>query len=263
MPRKSHQYRKQLSQEQIKLLVSITTFRFITVPLLSKLKEKDTSTIYERLSLLVEQGYLHREYRERWRLYGKPAIYTIATGGIKLLRQQKPGTFSERYLKNQYKNKSASLQLMNRYVDQLSICTELIVQYRGALAIYGKAVIDKDEHTERPAPEIVMRRTDMDKKQSYYQLELFETGIPSSVIRRRLGAYVNWYDEAGFFVEDGEYPTLLIFCNDSYTEKRIQQIVEGSYYDQTILTTTRQRFRSGKKKVWLYSDYDEKEYRAL
>ena len=125
---KQPKYRKQLSKDQVKLLGVIGKFRFVTVPLLSEWRNKDKSTIYERLLVLTEQGYLHKTYDKRWKLLGKPAVYSLAAKGVKALRD-KTDWFPEAVYKNQYKNRTASLQLVDHSLDLFKLCVQLKKQF--------------------------------------------------------------------------------------------------------------------------------------
>lgn len=264
---KQPQYRKRLSNNQIELLGLICKFRFVTVPLLSEWRNKDKSTAYERLLVLTEQGYLHKTYGKSWKLLGKPAVYSLAAKGIKTLRD-KTDWFPEAVYKNQYKNRSASLQLVDHSLDLFKLCLQLREQHGTSIEYFAKSEMTKFEQFIRPLPDLYLRtdRHNEDDQLIHYQLEVIEAGTFTWMIKKRINAHQGWFDEnndEGWGYEDN-YPTLLLFCDNKSTEKRIHRLTDEAYTDFETWTTTRERFESGEKEIWLhYYDEDEMEFVEL
>ena len=256
---KQPQYRKQLSKNQIELLALICKFRFVTVPLLSEWRNKDKSTIYEKLLVLTEQGYLHKTYDKSWKLLGKPAVYSLAAKGIKALRDN-TDWFPEAVYKNQYKNRSASLQLVDHSLDLFKLCLQLKKHYGETIQYFSKAEITKFEQFIRPLPDLYLAKKKDDETRRYH-LEVIEAGTFTWMIRKRINAHQDWFDENndedwGF---EDNYPTLLLLCDNKSTEKRIHRLTDDSMMDFETWTATRERFESGKKKVWIHywDEYEE------
>lgn len=250
------QHRKRLNENQLRLLGLICKFRFVTVPFISAWRNKNKSTVYERLLVLVDQGYLHKSYDKSWKLLGKPAIYSLAAKGIKALRDN-TDYFSEVVYKNQYKNKSASRQLVDRSLDIADLCLRLNQQYGATLELFSKAEIARFEEFIRPLPDIYLRTASKKEGElQHYQLEIIEAGTFTWMIRKRINAHQEWLDEDWSF--NRNYPTLLLICDNSNTERRIHRLTDEGYGDFKTWTTTRQRFDSGQKRIWLqYDDADE------
>lgn len=250
---KKPKYRKQLSKNQLALLGLICKFRFVTVPLVSEWRGKDKSTIYERFLVLTEQGYLHKQYKKSYKLLGKPAVYSLTAQGIRALRDSDAG-FSELVYKNQYKNSSASLQLADHSLDVFKLCLKLTAQYPEALHLFSKAEMTKFDAFLRPLSDIYIRNTTTNKdSKKHYLLETIEAGTLTWIIRKRINAHQEWYDEnnqEGWEFEDN-YPTLLFVCENSSTEKRIHRLTDGALLDFDVMTTTRERFETQQKKTWL------------
>lgn len=254
---KQPKYRKQLSKNQLVLLGLICKFRFVTVPLVSEWRGKDKSTIYERLLVLTEQGYIHMLYEKSYKLLGKPAIYTLTAKGIRALRDSGAG-FSELVYKNQYKNSSASSQLADHSLDVFKLCLQLKTQYPEALDLFSKAEMTKFDAFLRPLSDVFIRSNTNEDATKYYLLETIEAGTLTWIIRKRINAHQEWYDEnneEGWEFEDN-YPTLLLVCDNTNTEKRIHRLTDDSIFDFDVMTTTRERFESNDKQVWL-AEWDE------
>lgn len=262
------QHRKQLSKGQIKLLGLLGKFRFVTVELISSWREKSKATIYERLAVLEDQGYTQKRYEKSWKLLGRPAVYSLTGKGLRVLRDYKPGYFTDAVIRNQYKNRSASLQLVDHSLDVAKLCVQLYKQYDGTYDIFAKSEIDQFEQFMRPLPDLYIRtnRKDEDDQAAHYQLETIEAGTFTWMIKKRISAHQEWFDENNdedwAFADN--YPTLLLVCDNKSTEKRIHKMTDDAYMDFETWTTTRERFESGGKKIWLrHHDEDEVEFMGL
>ncbi len=264
---KEPKYRKQLGKQQVKLVGLIGKFRFVTVPFVSEWQLKDKSTIYERLAVLESQGYVQKRYERQRRLLGKPAVYSLTAKGLRLLRDHFPGHFTEAVLRNQYKNKSASLQLVDHSLAVAKLCLLFKKQYEEKIQIFTKAELAKYDAFIRPLPDIYLRKRKLkDSKYQHFQVEIIEAGTMTWLIRKRINAHQEWFDEnndEGWGFEDN-YPTLLLVCGNESTEKRVHRLTDEGYFDFSIYTTTNERLRSGKQNVWLeYWEEDEMELIGL
>lgn len=262
------QHRSKLSDSQIKLLGLIAKFRFVTVELVSTWREKSKATMYERLAVLEDLGYVQKRYDKAWKLLGRPAVYSLTGKGLRVLRDTSSGYFTDAVIRNQYKNRSASLQLVDHSLDVAKLCVQLYKQYDSTYDIFAKSEIDQFEEFMRPLPDLYIRtnRKDENGQPVHYQLEVVAAGTFTWMLKKRINAHQEWFDENndedwGF---EDSYPTLLLVCDNKSTEKRIHRLVGGKYMDFETWTTTRERLTSGEKKVWVqYYDEDEMEYLPL
>lgn len=257
---KHPKYRKLLSKNQLGLLVVICKFRFVTVSLLSEWRNKDASTIYERLLVLTEQGYLRKAYDKSYRLKGKPAVYSLTAKGIRAVRDS-DASFSELVYRNQYKNSSASEQLVDHSLAIAKLCVKLERQYDSTLELFSKAEITRFDVFLRPLSDVYIRRNTIQKADplTHYLLETVEAGTLTWILRKRLRAHQEWYEENEgddwAFTEN--YPTLLFVCENTNTEKRIQRMALNSYLDFEVMTTTQERVQSGNVATWLHEWDDD------
>lgn len=266
----ARKYKRQLSTVQIELLRLVVKFRFASVEILSDWNSKSKSTIYERLAILEHQGYIQKRYEKNWKLLGKPALYSVTGKGMRAVSDNYPGDFTDAVIRNQYKNKTASLQLMDSHLDIARLSVQLNKQYDSEYSFYSKSELDRYEGLLRPLPDlyVVTDYEDDEEKRGSYQLEVLEAGLFTWMLRKRITAHQKWLD-----CEDGDgwptedrYPTLLLVCSNNSTEKRIHRLTDDGIFDFEVWTVTRERLASGKKEVWIqYYDYDKDciEYLAL
>jgi DNA-binding MarR family transcriptional regulator len=245
-------YRKSISKSQLKLLLVIFKFRFVSSEYVGKYVRKDKSTVYERLFVLVQQGYVRKDYDRSYRLQLRPAVYSLTTKGIKYLRDSDI-KLSELALRNMYKNSSASLQLVDHSLNVFKLCLLLISQYSDTFDMFTRSELSSCYRLVRPLPDLYLRRASKRSTKSSYQLEVIEAGTYTWIIRKRLQAHQDFCEDSDAW--NSNYPTLLFVCGNTNTEKRIQRLVLNSYLDFEVYTTTEERFNTDNTKVWLV-DYD-------
>jgi len=244
-------YRKVISKSQLQLLLVIFKFRFVSSEYIGSWFKKDKSTIYERLFVLIQQGYIRKDYDSTYRLRLRPATYSLTTKGISYLRNSTI-TLSELALRNMYKNSSASLQLVDHSLNVFKLCLLLRSQYPSAFDMFTRSELSAYEHFIRPLPDLYVRRASKRSTKPSYQLEVIEAGTYTWIIRKRLQAHIDFLDESDDW---NEYPSLLFVCGNANTEKRVQRLVLNSYFDFEVYTATEERFNTDNTKVWLV-DYD-------
>jgi hypothetical protein len=215
------------------------------------------------LAVLENLGYIQKRYEKSWKLLGKPAVYSLTGKGLRAVRDYKPGYFTDAIIRNQYKNRSTSLQLVDHSLDIAKLCLQLNKQYDDKYDFFMKSELDRFDMFLRPLSETYIRtdrKTD-DDEPVHYLLETFETGAFTWMIRKRINAHQEWFDdenEEGWELEDN-YPNLLLVCDNKSTEKRIHRLVDDSSMDFEVWTTTLERFETGKKAVWVqyWDEFEE------
>lgn len=252
-------YRKSISKSQLRLLLIIFKFRFVSSEYIASWFNKDKSTIYERLFVLVSRGYIRKDYDNTYRLRLRPATYSLTVRGIKCLRGSEI-KLSELALRNMYKNSSASLQLVEHSLNVFKLCVLLKNQYSDASTdtfdIFTRSELSDYDDFIRPLPDLYLRRASKRSTKPSYQLEAIEAGTYTWIIRKRFQAHQDFLDESDTW--DDNYPTLLFVCGNNNTEKRIQRLIFNSYFDFEVYTTTEERLNTNAAKVWL-TEYDPDE----
>jgi hypothetical protein len=213
---------------------------------------KDKSTIYERLFVLVSRGYVRKDYDSTYRLRLRPAVYSLTAKGIKCLRESDV-PLHEAALRNMYKNSSTSLQLVDHSLNVFKLCLLLRSQYPDVFDIFTRSELSAYDDFVRPLPDLYIRRTAKQSTKPSYQLEVIEAGTYAWIIRKRLQAHQDFYEESDDWSDN--YPTLLFVCGNANTEKRIQRLVLNSYLDFEVYTVMEERLNTNETRSWLI-DYD-------
>jgi len=236
-----------ISKSKQQVLLYLHKYRFLTSDLLAEILSKDRSTIYERLYVLVRQGYIAKQYDSSFRLRGRPATYCLASAGIRYLKHK---GIDRTQL--HYKNKSLTEEQIDTQLLYTKIGIIIRKSYPDKFHIYTKYQLNPKDYI-LPTPHLLIAgKTDTIPD---YLIEFFPAGTMSWRIRRRINQHNDAADESEY-----KYPNLLLIAGNINTEKRIIRMTADMYSDFEVFTTTLDRLMSGEKKVWLKPeevDWDE------
>jgi DNA-binding transcriptional ArsR family regulator len=133
---KAPKYRRPISLNQDKILKILFKFRFVSCDLLAKCLDKDRSTAYENLYVLVNQGYVIKKYDSSYRFRLRPAIYYLAAKGVRYLldnSQLNPST-----LKGMYQNGSKDDEHIDRHLLVMRLSLAIRRLYPGQFDSFTK-----------------------------------------------------------------------------------------------------------------------------
>lgn len=232
--------RYKISKNQVLLLLWIMKYRFVSSDILAVCLNKDRSTIYERLSVLVEQGYVTKLYDKTYRFRQRPVIYYLAPAGIRYFK--KAG-----YERTQlhYKNKDFTDEQIDEQLLLGEIARAIRKPYGDNFSLYTKYQLGADDFHLSPPPYAKL----VGKKNTIpdYFIEYFPPYYESWKIRKRINQHDTYADEH----DNVLHPHLLLVCGNNSTEKRVVRLTANMLADFEIFTTTAERLLTGNKKVWL------------
>lgn len=235
--------RYRISESQVRLLLLIMKYRFVSNDVLADILGKDRSTIYERLSVLVDQGYVTKVYDKTHRLRQRPVIYYLAPKGIRYLKK---AGYDKTNL--HYKNKTFTDEQIDEQFLLGKLARAIRKPYGKTFSLYTKYQLGADAFYLTPPPyaKLAAKR---DTTPDYF-MEYFPAFHSSWNIRKRLNQHIDYADEHG----ECTYPHLLLVCGNASTEKRVIRMTEEMYTEFEVFTTTQERLLSGDKEVWLKPD---------
>lgn len=232
--------RYKISDSQLLLLGWIMKYRFVSSDILAESLGKDRSTVYERLSVLVDQGYVIKLYDKSYRFRQRPVIYYLAPAGIRCLKK---AGYERTQL--QYKNKNFT----DAQIDEQLLLSELARTIRRSygdnFGMYTKYLLGSDYFYLSPPP-YARFNGNKDTIPDYF-MEYFPAKYESWKIRKRINQHIDYADEH----DDITYPHLLLIAGNDNTEKRIVRMTSELYTDFSVFTTTKERLLSEDMKVWL------------
>ena len=232
--------RYKFSKNRVLLLLWTMKYRFVSSDILAVCLNKDRSTIYERLNVLVEQGYVVKLYDKTYRFRQRPVIYYLAPLGIRYLKHRG-------YERTQlhYKNKDFTDEQIDEQLLLGEIARAIRKPYGDNFSLYTKYQLGADDFYLSPPPYAKL----IGKKNTIpdYFIEYFPPYYESWKIRKRVNQHDTYADEH----DDVTHPHLLLVCGNNSTQKRVVRLTANMLPDFEIFTTTTERLLTGDKKVWL------------
>jgi hypothetical protein len=159
--------RYKISSSQYSILYALMKYRFLTTDLLAELLKKDRSTIYERLAVLVCQGYIAKKYSNKYRIDRRPATYYLASAGIRYLKSR---GIDRTQL--HYKNKDFTESQIDEHYRYPRFSLSIHRNYPKAFRIYTKYLLNPEDYLN-PMPWLLFAPDDEDAP------ELFMEYIPA------------------------------------------------------------------------------------
>ncbi len=237
-----------ISKSQESILRALYKYRFLTSDLLAALLKKDRSTIYERLAVLVDQGYVAKKYNGTYRIDRRPAAYYLAPAGIRYLKK---AGFSRTQI--HYKSKDFTESQIDEYYRYPKLSMAVQRNYPQTFYTITKYQLNPEEYI-KPLPWIMLEPDDEDAPSFF--MEYVPAGEQGWIIRKRINAHINYADEEAEYT----YPYLLLVAGNDNTEKRIIKMSTDLIWDSELYTTTEERLLSSNKDIWLRPqevDWDE------
>ena len=243
---KNPKYHKRLSNIQVQLLLALFKFRFVSTDLLAEVLKKDRSTIYEGLYNLEKQGLVHKFHDKTYRRRGRPAIYCLAAGGIKYLKQH--SELDQTTLKNFYKNKrivtdeeervqeaaaytTATASIVDKHLLVAQLFNRILALTGDTFHIHTKYELNR-ESLPKPPPELFLQRANRKSSMPDYALDIFPAGTFGWLLRKRLQAHQEFAEDYQY-----RYPDVLLVAGNVSTEKRLFQQTYFAMQDFSFYVT--------------------------
>jgi hypothetical protein len=229
-------------------------YRFLTSDILADILQKDKSTIYERLLVLVDQGYIAKQYDSTFRLRRRPATYCLAPAGIRYVKHR-----GIERTQLHYKNKSFTEEQIDEQLLYAKLSRIIRRSYPDTFTTYTKYQLEYGAYV-LPMSHVILKATSDSTPD--YLIEVFAAFTASWKLRRRINQLIEAAEEANY-----RYPHVLFVAGNPSTEKRLVNFTAELYGDFEVFVTTTEKLLSGEKKTWLIpveTDFEEElEYYSL
>lgn len=208
--------RKRLNALQIDILLALYKFRFATRDLIIKYQGlKSKSYTYYRLENLVEQNYIGRKFDNFDKINRQAVIYFIRPEGIKVLKSE--ASLNQIVLNTMYKDHQRSPAFINRKLTLFKIYNTLRTIYGQNLNFYTQSEIGHYDYFIKPLPDAYLLLNGVP-----FIVELVDAAKPSFVHKKRLEKHLEFYETGNWDELNDEYPNLLLICETSNLERRMQ-----------------------------------------
>lgn len=232
--------RYKISNGQLELLLLVLKFRFVSTDILAECLGKDRSTIYERLSVLVDQEYIVKQYDKTYRFRQRPVIYYLAPAGIRLLI--KAGYPRARL---HYKNKAFTDEQVDEQLLFGKLAKAIYSPYADKFTLITKYEAGADDFYVTPPPFAKLEATDGTAPD--YFIEYFPPYYETWKIRKRINQHITYADEN----DEYTYPNLLLVCGNENTLRRVVLLTTDTLADFEIFCTTIDRTHISNGMIWL------------
>lgn len=154
-------YRKQLNDEQYRILGLLAKFRFGTRVLISEYfaKTNPGMDVFRRLQVLEDRGLIGKRHEPRYRLLHKPAAYYLLPEGARVLQAWWDATNIDKTIdiKTIYKDKSVSKQFVDHCLAIFASHNLLKVQYGDDLNFFTKSLLTEYDYFPEKLPDAYIR----------------------------------------------------------------------------------------------------------
>ena len=210
-----------ITKKQQTIINLLYHFRFLNrIQIQTILNHKDRKTINEWLSDLTKKGYIDRIYSNKTITDKiKPAIYYIAKGGVKYLKDS--GDYDSKALHKLCYEKDRTQDFIDRSILIADIYLNLPAGDKNKVSFTMSVPSIYPDH---PFAELLTELSPHgyveQKQKSKTELYFIEVlgDLPAIRLRQRLKKYLSFYENNEWESETGEdFPILLIICPDEKT----------------------------------------------
>ncbi len=231
-----------LTKQQRTILTLIYRFRFTcTKHIQQALGIKHITNVQPRLNLLVQLGFIGRNYDGSLRLAGLPASYYLLSAGIAALKSFDPEV-NKSALHNVYKDKSASPRFIRHCLMVGDVNHEFTRVYGEALELFTGSESKEYGYFPEPLPDAYVvindpARTDDDPL--HFFVEVCEDSTPIFVYQKRIQQYLKYVEVEAWQDETGtKLPNVLLICESDVLRKKLlkfaDKVLENSFQDDLV-----------------------------
>ncbi len=240
---------------QEEILKLVYTFRFVSTPLLTRLRKVDNTVTFRALENLYNKGLLNKKSDNTYKLMGRPASYSLSPAGVSFLKEFLE--VNKKYALTMYKNAITTDTFVNQSLNILAAYVILSETYPNTFTSFTRAeTIELERLFPRTLPNLYLMRNETSaSRPNHYFLDIL-AGNQKHVIFKKLNVYLDHF-ESGYWEEE-EYPTILLVLDNVYVEDIARKIIEDrmdsryiSDADVKFLTTTRKAlFSASNTDIW-------------
>jgi hypothetical protein len=256
--------RSVLNLGQIAVLELVYKYRFGTRSLIgSSLGLKSGTSLYERLEVLVKNGYVGKRSDIRSKAINKPAAYYVTSKGIKVL-QALPGHehITDQAIRLSYQNKGTVRDEFIAHILNVYELTQTIERQYPTLKVFTERDISRYSYFPERLPEAFLSLpTDDPEAPHRFFFDVVRDRQPRRTLDVRLTNYVEFFDDGGWDDTESELPVILLVCEWAPSERSIQRSTRAllSRLDSTmrVYTTTANAIRNSDESLAIWTDIQD------
>jgi hypothetical protein len=252
--------RDKLNDGQIKILELVYKYRFVSRQLLaSSLGVNPQNGLYEKLEILVNNGYLGKRLENRHKLENIPAAYYLTPKGLKYLHLDDSQTLQENYRDKSITGNNFISHYLNIYRQ-----TEALHRQYPALKVFSQRDMRSYSYFPGRLPDAFLSLpSDNPNVPHRFFFDIVRDRQPRGDLINKLKTYTEFFEDGGWDETGSELPVLLLLCEWSPSEKSVQRAVRSQLNrldsDLTVFTSTASALENATaKRIWTdVNDADE------
>lgn len=219
-----------LTKKQLAILNLLYRFRFATSELISKSTNTNIRIINQRLKLMLDIGYIGRNYEPEYRLLRKHASYYLLPDGMKALKQQDAAKYNATVLRNIAKDKNASSTFITHCLATFGMYCNLRAQHGDNIQFFTASQLKSYKNFPAKLPDAFIRLKTA-QGESMFFLDVLHESQPFFVATRRIMHYIK-YAEDGDWPNGAPFPIVLLACDSPSLQKRLQKRMQRIISEQ-------------------------------
>lgn len=255
--------RSTLKQGQIDILEVLYKYRFGSRQLIAEsLSIKASSSLYERLNVLIKHDLVAMRQEKRLKLLGVPASYFLTPKGLRTLQAIDHHEYiNESIIKASYRDKILSQTFVSHTLDVFKYTNILKLQYP-KLKVYLRRNMSRFSYFPKTPPDAFLSLAHDNITKRYF-FDYISASLERKVLFQRIYSYIDFFDNDGWDVTGTEIPILLFVAENATMERRIRRIAKGvinkiEIDDEIIIyTTTKKALEAPNKEITVWSDLEE------
>jgi len=252
----NHISKKQLSELQIEVLKILYKFRFSNSKLISQYQGQSIRNINVRLSNLLTQEYIGRNYDSSYRIKHLSATYFLLPKAIKILKADPE--LDPKGLHLLYYNRTAKQAFINHWLRIFRIYLKLDELYQDNLEFFTSTEIAEQTSLPRPLPDVLLKFSGQYANTPDYMLELVDSNKSLVRNKQRINRYISHYEQGSW--EHINHPRILLIFDNIGLERELQRHIARTLNNKAILdltfytTTLKALYSSTKTQDNIYSN---------
>lgn len=241
MEEKNTAKQRNLSDKQLDVLKLLFRFRFGTTDLISEAQGGiSRNSAHVRLTSLLDRGFITKKLDGRSRLQNKPAIYSLAAKGRKILSED-PAKYSPKVINSIRANRNASDDFISHHLSLFSIFNVLNQHHKGLVFLTKSNLgAEKFDYLPEVKPDAFIY---LPQTKKYFFLYLLDGDSPDFAYVRRVAAVFEYEKSGKWEASSGEHlPAILLVCEKRRVEtvmrKRFTRLANDADSEMRFVTAT-------------------------
>lgn len=222
-------HRHSLKQDQLTILATVYSYRFITRSLLAQnLKRPNNTSLYSKLQILIKHGYLASHFDKQYRLAGREAEYYITPSGLRILRDKAGLEVTDSIIAAVHKDKTVSLDFIEQITTIMRVSNQLHDTHQQLQTFTARDTQPLD-YFPSPRPDLFISLKSGETIKRFF-LEYIPASSLDSKSKKMLQNYTRYYENDAWDATGTPFPGILFITDSNLKERTIRSLIDREKY---------------------------------